>query len=176
MDRSFERYGATEMNALLKLRPGLFGLLGTAIAVSSFSTAISKAPRPTGPSRSVQSAALRSEQAPEQPGATAEQASQDEPEQAYTYLQYQIDTDLVNLEQTVRNRAAAHLEQGKTAADLNNLLYDLGQDWKATPEQLIQRLAINRAMQTLADGEPAPTTGAIANPTVEGFKDVSAAE
>lgn len=156
------------MNALFKLRPGLFGLLAAAIAISSFSTAISKTPRPTARSTgNVQAAALPSEK----PQATEQQG-----EQAYSYLQYQIDTDLVNLEQTVRNRAADYLDQGRTAADLNNLLYDLGQDWQATPEQLVQRLAINRAMQTLADSEPAPTKGAIANPTVEGFKNVSAAE
>ncbi|WP_190517025.1 hypothetical protein [Leptolyngbya subtilissima] len=156
------------MNALFKLRPGLFGLLATAIAISSFSTAISKTPRTVARSTgNVQSAALPSEQSE----ATAQQG-----EQAYTYLQYQIDTDLVNLEQTVRNRAADYIDQGRTAADLNNLLYDLGQTWQASPEQLVQRLAINRAMQTLADGEPAPEKGAIATPTVEGFKNVSAAE
>jgi len=158
------------MNALFKLRPGLFGLLAAAIAVSTFSTAIGKTPRPAGPSSTIQAAALPSENA----RATAEQAEQ--PPDDYTYLQYQIDTDLVNLEQTVRNRAAAHLEQGRTAADLNNLLYDLGQSWQATPEQVVQRLAINRALQTLVDGESAPTKGAIANPTVEGFKNVSAAK
>jgi hypothetical protein len=159
------------MNALMKLRPGLFGLLATAIAVSTLATAITKTPRSTVPSTSkVQAAALPSEQ----PGATAEQGEQ--PGQDYTYLQYQIDTDLVNLEQTVRNRAAEHLAQGRTADDLNNLLWDLGQTWQATPEQVVQRLAINRAMQTLTDGEPTPEKGEIANPTVEGYKNVSAAE
>jgi|GEM_PF-4834690 len=160
------------MNALLKLRPGLFGLLFAAIALSSLSTAIGKTPRPTARSTgNVQSGALPSEQ----PEATAEPASQDE-QPVYTYLQYQIDTDLVNLEQTVRNRAAAHLEQGKTEPDLNNLLYDLGQTWQGTPEQLTQRLAIHRAMQTIKDGEPAPAAGAIQNPTVEDFQNVSATE
>lgn len=159
------------MNALLKLRPGLFGLLAAAIAISTFSTAVSKTPRTvTRSTGTTQAAALPTEQA----GETPEQAT--EAEQPYTYLQYQLDTDLVNLEQTVRNRAAAHLDQGRTAADLNNMLYDLGQYWRSTPEQLIQRLAINRAIQTLADGEPAPTAGAITNPTVEGFKNVSASE
>lgn len=159
------------MNALFKLRPGLFGLLAAAIAISSFSTAISKTPRTVArDTGNVQAAALPSEQ----PGATAEQAP--EVEQPYTYLQYQIDTDLVNLEQTVRNRAADHIDQGRTITELNNLLYDLGQDWRATPEQLVQRLAINRALQTLTDGEPAPTRDAIANPTVEDYKNVSAAE
>jgi hypothetical protein len=159
------------MNVLMKLRPGLFGLLATAIAISTLATAVTKTPRSTVPSTGkVQAAALPSEQ----PGATAEQGEQ--PEQDYTYLQYQIDTDLVNLEQTVRNRAAEHLAQGRTADDLNNLLWDLGQTWQATPEQVVQRLALNRALQTLTDGEPAPDKGEIVNPTVEGYKNVSAAE
>jgi hypothetical protein len=159
------------MNALFKLRPGLFGLLFAAIALSSFSHAVNRPPRGTPPRPGpVVEAALRPDG--ETSGETAEQAP--EAEQPYTYLQFQIDTDLVNLEQTVRNRAAAHLDQGHTAADLNNLLWELGQDWRATPEQLIQRLALNRALQTLADGEPAPAAGAIVNPTVEAFRDVTA--
>lgn len=156
------------MNALLKLRPGLFGLLAAAIALSTMATAITKTPRTatrsTGPT---QAAALPTEQA----AATAEQGEQ--PEQAYTYLQFQIDTDLANLEQTVKDRAVAHIDQGRTAAELNDRLYELSQVWRATPEQIVQRLAINRALQSLVDGEPAPTTGPIVNPTVEDYRNVS---
>ena len=80
MDRSPQRYGATKMNALFKLRPGLFGLLFAAIAISSFSTAIGKAPRPTArPQGDVYAAT-----APDNPGATVEPAIEPVPEQAST--------------------------------------------------------------------------------------------
>jgi hypothetical protein len=159
------------INALFKLRPGLFGLLFAAIAISSFATAVSKAPRPAASTGSIAEAKLPSEQ----PKATAEQAVEPDAE-PYTYLQYQIDTDLVNLERLVKNRAAGLLEQGKNESDLNNLLYDLAQEWQATPEQTVQRLAINRALQTLVDGESAPSFDAIVNPTVEDYRNVTAAE
>ena len=165
------------MNALFKLRPGLFGLLLGAIAISSFSHAVTRPPRPTGGpvmESSVQGdRPTEAAQAPELP--EPETDLEYEPE-VLTYLQYQIDVDLTNLEQTIRNRAADHIDQGRSQSDLNDLLYELGQEWRATPEQLVQRLAINRALQTITDGEPAPNRDAIINPTVEDYRNVKAAE
>ena len=164
------------MNALFKLRPGLFGLLLGAIAISSFSHAVTRPPRPTG--GAVMESSVQRDRPTEEPSEPLPEPETDleyEPE-VLTYLQYQIDVDLTNLEQTIRNRAADHIDQGRSQADLNNLLYALGKDWRATPEQLVQRLAINRALQTITDGEPAPNRDAIVNPSVEDYRNVKSAE
>lgn len=159
------------MNALLKLKPGLFGLLLGAIAISSFAHAISRPPRGTG--GPVGEASMRPDAVEVEPETETlpepETPLEYEPEQL-TYLQYQIEVDLGNIEQTIRNRAADHLDKGRSQADLNNLLFSLGQDWRATPEQLVQRLAINRALQTITDGEPAPNRDAVIDPTVEDYR------
>ena len=172
------------MNALFKLRPGLFGLLLGAIAISSFSHAVTRPPRPTG--APVMESSVQRDRPTEEPSEPLPEPETDleyEPEtdleyepDVLTYLQYQIDVDLTNLEQTIRNRATDHIDQGRSQADLNNLLYALGKDWRATPEQLVQRLAINRALQTITDGEPAPTRDAIVNPSVEDYRNVKSAE
>jgi len=152
------------MNPLFKLRPGLFGLLMAAIAVSTFSTALTKTPRTTTAPTQVSQASVMA--APEQPGAAQEQAI----EPATTYLQYQVDTDLSNLETLVKNRAANLLEQGFDSQKLNDRLWDLNQVWEGSPDQVVERVAIVRAMQTLVDGEQPPTPGELVNPTLEGYQ------
>lgn len=149
------------MNALLKLKPGLFGLLAAGIAVGSFGHSIGKtgslAPAPN--QRTIAANAVG--EAP---------AAQTEAEQPYTYYQYAVDVDLVNLEQKIGNRALELLNAGLADADLSARLWDLEQSWQGTPNQLMERIAIHRALQTLKDGEPRPVGGSIANPTVEGYK------
>jgi hypothetical protein len=157
------------MNALLKLKPGLFGLMAIGIAVGSFASSIGDvgqlAPAPNQRT-DIQSAAVGQIQ-PETPPS---EQTQPEAEAPYTYYQYAVDTDLLNLEQAIGNRALELLDAELGSEALNARLWDISQEWQGTPNQLVERIAIHRALQTLVDGEPRPTGGAISNPTVEGYK------
>lgn len=146
------------MDNLFKVRPGLFGLLAAALAISTVATGLSKGPRPN-PS-AVRTASL----AP----AEAQEAPEQEPD--YTWLQYQVDADLAALETVISNRAAQLLAKGATADSLNDQLWDVNQGWKPTPERLVARLAINRALQTITDGKPAPAPVPIHAPTMEDYQ------
>lgn len=159
------------MNALLKLKPGLFGLLIAGIAIGSFGHSLGKAgslaPAPNQRTNIAANAVGQVE--PETPA----EEPHPEPEASYTFYQYAVDTDLVNLEQKIGNRALELLNAELDADAINARLWDLGQDWHGTPNQLVDRIALHRALQTLVDGEPRPTGGSIANPTVEGYRNAN---
>lgn len=141
-------------------KPGLFGLLSAALAISTIATGLSKGPRPAPPVRTATMAPAEAQDAPPQEG-----------EEHYTWLQYQVDADLKALETVISNRASQLLAKGATAQSLNNQLWEVNQGWKPTPDRLVQRLAINRALQTIADGKPAPPAPApITPPTMEDYK------
>lgn len=150
------------MDSLFKLRPGLFGLLSAALALSTMATALSKGPRVNpGPVRSASMAPVEAQEPTAQP----------EEEETYTWLQYQVDSDLAALETVISNRAAQLLAKGATAQSLNNQLWEVNQGWKPSPDHLVQRLAINRALQTITDGKPAPPAPApIKPPTLEDYQ------
>lgn len=152
------------MTSLTKLRPGAFGLLIGAVALSAIGQTIFKGASPprisaTDTQSNVSQAVVTDV---EGEGAIA-------PGSELTYYQYQVDTELDNLVKQIRAAARDGLDNGATIESVNAALYDLTQQ-PSSAAVTTQKLVLLRQLQSLEDGEAIPTVEPTTLPTVEGYQ------
>ncbi|MEO0985988.1 MAG: hypothetical protein AAFY20_10600 [Cyanobacteria bacterium J06639_14] len=154
------------MNFLLKFRPGIFGLLVLAIAVSTCGQAAFKARAPVYVADSRNSQVTNKASVP----TDESEATPEEPEvPELTYYDYQIEVELRNLMELIKAEARDRIDADITAEQINGSLAQIA-DEPATPESTARKLYLLRALQTIKDGEVLPEPGPITTPTIEDYR------
>lgn len=158
------------MTLLTKLRPGAFGLLILGLMLSTVATSVFKGTQGTSTASNTKASVNKAE-VPTPDKAESEAENTDtEANTELTYYQFQIDTEIENLDKLIRSEARKRLDSGVTVEQVQGSLAALANE-PQTPENTARKLYLLRILQTLKDSEPLPTVEAVVVPTVEDYQD-----